>query len=654
MIRRVFLFGLLGAVAGTLSIVLAFFNDPQLVLEMGQDLPKAARGFYPPEHTRDLSFAWTSSQAGLLMPGFERSVEWTCAVRLRGGRAATRPQPLVQVAADGIVLARRTATNEYEDLAVTVPTRAKDGLLLTIASAPTFVPGPTDSRELGVQVQRVTCHPRGRFVLPPRRLIAAAMLSAAAFGAALGGLGLAGWTAAAGTLLVAAGQTIPLTSGFAPYSPYLGTVPWVAFWIAATGVLAAALVERWRRQPLHTSARLAIAFSAGALLLELLALLHPSKAVVDAVFHAHRLQWVLDGRYYFTQPMPDGVRFPYAIALYVVAAPWTYFTENYVALLKILVSAARAFAGLLLYPMVAKAWNDRSMAVVAVVLFHLVPLPFLVIGYANLTYAFGQSMAVATLVVLATYSFGPRAWLQTAGLFVVASVAFLSHVGIFPLLVAIAFAVAAFYRLFGGGELRSAAKRIALATALAAVFAVAVYYGHFPESYSTLRRVRGHDDTVAAPAPASPPSGSAAVGSTTALRSPAPPAKSRRERVQRAAVLAVDSFGWPVTILAVVGAVTLWIAGARDRLTLLAAACGLVYLGFVGISATAPIEPRFQRYSEEFISRVNFAVMPVGAVLAARGAVWIWRLNPVMRAAAIGLVAAAFVGASKVWLVWMG
>ena len=206
MIRRVFLLGLLGALAGPTSVAIAFFNDPVLALDMHQDLPSAARGFYPPEHTKDFSFAWTSSQADVSVPGLDRTGEWTCALRFRGGREATRPQPLVQVAADGVVLARRTATNEYEDFAVTVPRRAKDGLLLTIASTPTFVPGPADPRELGVQVQRLTCRPSDRYAMPPRRLIVAGAISAALFGAALGGLGLASWIAAAGTLLIAAAQ----------------------------------------------------------------------------------------------------------------------------------------------------------------------------------------------------------------------------------------------------------------------------------------------------------------------------------------------------------------------------------------------------------------------------------------------------------------
>jgi hypothetical protein len=128
---------------------------------------------------------------------------------------------------------------------------------------------------------------------------------------------------------------------------------------------------------------------------------------------------------------------------------------------------------------------------------------------------------------------------------------------------------------------------------------------------------------------------------------------ARHERLQRAVHLGVSSFGWPIALLAAVGAVLLWVNRSRDHLTLLAAASGVVYAGFVGFSALAPIEPRFQRYSEEFISRVNFALMPIAVVLAARGAVWAWRTNLAARAAAIVTLAAAWVVAARAWLVWI-
>ena len=190
-IRRVLLLGLLGAVTGIASVAVAYLNDPVLRVDIGPGLAAVARGFYPPERAGDLVFAWTSSRADLSLRGFDRTSAWTCTLRFRGARAAARQQPLVQIAADGVVVARQAGTNEYQDLAVTIPTRAKSGLLLTIATAPTFVPGPEDSRELGVQVQSLTCQPNDRFVRAPRALVTAGGLSAAVFGAAFGALGLA-------------------------------------------------------------------------------------------------------------------------------------------------------------------------------------------------------------------------------------------------------------------------------------------------------------------------------------------------------------------------------------------------------------------------------------------------------------------------------
>src|SRR4030095_7302320 len=107
------------------------------------------------------------------------------------------------------------------------------------------------------------------------------------------------------------------------FAPYVTQLPWIAVWISAGLVAFSRGLDSIRPEPLTTAARIGIAISAVALYVKLAALLHPSKLVIDAVFQAHRLEWVLTGRYFFTQTMPSGVQFPYAIALYVFAAPWT-------------------------------------------------------------------------------------------------------------------------------------------------------------------------------------------------------------------------------------------------------------------------------------------------------------------------------------------
>jgi len=267
------------------------------------------------------------------------------------------------------------ATNEFQDVPIVLPRRSSSGAVVTITSSSTIVPGPSDPRTLGVQLDRVTCAPQDGRPWPPSATIVYAGLISAIFGAAFVLAGLPVRLALAAVTTLAAFQALPLSAGPAPYIPFAETVIWFAIWICIGAVALVAALDRWRPVALETSARMAIALSAAVLYLKILGLVHPSKLVIDAVFHAHRLEWVMAGRYYFTQPMPGGVTFPYAIGLYVFAAPWTILTHDYVTLLRVIACAAQVAAGALLYPVIVKAWNDRAAALMAVVLFNLVPLP---------------------------------------------------------------------------------------------------------------------------------------------------------------------------------------------------------------------------------------------------------------------------------------
>lgn len=652
-IRRALALAAAGAVAGAVCLsVLSVVKPLELALEMDRDLPGVASGFYPVELSGDETFAWTTARAGITLMGIDRRSPWACSIRLRGARPPQFPQPEVVVAADGVTLARQATTNRYQDVEVTTPIQpTASRLTLTISSTPTFVPSPSDTRALGVQIDRLVCRPAAGFTQPPRRAIAAAAVSGAAFGAMFGLLHLPVVGATIGVLLVSLSQAVPLSSGPGPFGGYVDLVARLAIWIAISTGLGFALICQLGRRQFSQTARLALAFSATALFLELLGLLHPSKQLVDAVFHAHRLEWVLSGRYYFTQPMPDGVQFPYAIALYVFAAPWSQLTRNYVLLLKIVVSVMRAVAGLALYPMVMRTWNDGRVAVLAVVLFHLLPMPFVLIGNANMTYAFGASIATLSLAAAAAWAFGWKNVLQIAAFFCVTSVAFLSHVGIFPLLLTMLLATAACYLAFGGVPLRTPALVISIATVLAAVLSVVLYYGQFGESYRSLERVRSRAVSVIAPG------ASVESQKSTANGAPVPDAPRTGlplpSRGWRAGSLAVWSFGWPVLVLAACGIWRVWAAGPRNRLGLLLTGCGVAYLAFVGFAVAAPVEPRFQRYAEEFIMRINWALAPVVVVLAARGAVDAWKIGALARIAATALIGGAVAVGATAWLAWL-
>jgi hypothetical protein len=646
-ILRAVLAAAIGASAGLACLTVAYTMHPDLTAEMDRDLPRGvASGFYPFERSGGETFAWTSRRADLTLSGLNRAVPWGCSLLFRGGRSEPLPQPLVQVAVDGVTVESRTATNDFQDLQVPVPARPfSSGLTLTISSSTTVVPGPADRRELGVQVDRLVCRPEvAGVVLPPRRALGAAALAGAAFGAALGvaGTRLAGAAAAVG--VVAAGQAVLLSWGPAPYGTFPGTLVRLAVWVS---LLMAAVLKLLRSagQP----ARFVVIFSAGAFYLKLLGLLHPSKSLVDAVFHAHRLEWVMAGRYYFTQPLSSGVDFPYAIGLYLFAAPWSILTSDHVALLRVVVCASGIAAGALLYVMIVRIWGDRLVAALAVVLVNLVPVPFGVVGSANLTNAFGESVALVTVVAVAIWALERGHFGQLIGLFLLSALAFLSHISTFSLLGTTLVTAAFFYYRSGRPELRATARSVLVVTAAAAVFAVVTYYGHFGEVYRAGLRQRTQPAAVS---PADAPAGRAEPGAK------APPVgggtpTSLRSRTVNALALSISAIGWPILIMAVAGGWQLLTGRVWDRLSMVLAAWAVVYVAFLGVGAIAPVAAPLQRYAAEFVARVVLATYPAAAILAARGSAWAWRAGMVSRVAAVVLLFCACAEAVRHWVGWI-
>ena len=636
-----------GAAAAVFVVALSYGFSPAFTLDMDRDAPQVTSGFYPAERQGERTFAWTSDRALLRLPGLNRRVAWECRVSLRGARPAGEPQPTVDVTVDDVAVVRQVLSNDFQEIVVAVPARpAEPGLTLAMVTAPVFVPGPSDRRRLAAQVDRITCQPAGAaWVLPPRRALTGAATSGAIAGAAFGLAGGFLSLAVGGALLIAVLQSIPLTAGAAPYAiAYQQHVAWLALWIMLPLVAAVGFLEWRARRPLTTAARSVMLFSGAVLYLKLLALLHPSKGLVDALFHAHRLEWVLDGRYFFTQPMPSGVQFPYAIALYVFAAPWTALTPDHVAVLRIVVCAAQAFAGALLYPMVLRNWNDRRAAATAVVLFHTVPLPYVIIGNANLTHAFGQSAALVAVAAATVWSLQARAAFQVAGLSVLIAIAFLSHVGLFPLLLSTLLLTALLYRVTGGAPLAPAARGVLIASVVALVVSVAAYYGHFLDVYKTLAGARLQSAAAAPASTATPPP----PGRTTSAQPTPLPA-----RVAAAAALAVEAIGWPILLLGAAGGWRVYNQRPRTRLALAVLATGLTCVLFVGSSVVTPVNPTLQRYTDEFILRVYDATTPAIVMLAAYAVSWAVCAGWVYRVAAGILLVAAAVQGVHGWIAWL-
>ncbi len=184
-----------------------------------------------------------------------------------------------------------------------------------------------------------------------------------------------------------------MVRGFGVFLPYVWTLGWLCGRHRGHdgGV---PLRDRARdRRHLFAASRWVLAFSAGALYLKLAALLHPSKPLVDALFHAHRLEWVLGGKCSVHAAALQRRRLP------VRDRP---------------VSVCRAVGGVDTQPRRAprrrrrRARSDRGWPPLSDGRAHLwtivsrvprpwcssagVPIAYDIVGHANLTNAFGQSV----------------------------------------------------------------------------------------------------------------------------------------------------------------------------------------------------------------------------------------------------------------------
>lgn len=618
----------LAAFGGAIALALFYGRSPALNVDFDVTPPRGIiDGVYASELEPGTgrTFAWTGETVTIDLADIDRQVDWLLDVRVRGARAGGAANPDLLFYVDGMLVLTRATSVDYEDVQVSIPARpAQQGLALSMRASSTFVPGPSDPRALGVMLDALTLAPK-RIVLPPRPALTGVALASAALGAAVALLGVTPATAVGTALMLSAALAALVARGFGPYTDFADVVARTTLWTGAVTTLLAVSVARLRGEPYRNTAKFAIAVTAAAFLLELLVLLHPDMPIGDTLFHAHRFQDVLGGRYFFTSVAPGNYQFPYAPGLYVFAIPFAGLVRRGVAdmtVLRTIVCAADALAGLLLYSMAARMRGERLAGALAVALYHLIPLGFGVMVAGNHTNAFAQSLSVAALALIASAAVRWEHRTAVVGLTVVLAAAFLSHTGTFAIGSVAAVVIASFFWWRGGPALRSPAVAVLLAAVAAVVIAVVVYYAHFLETYRTeLTRIGG--ETAAA----APDAGGRGIG-------------DRLASVPRYLNL---YFGVPALALATWGVAILWSRGARDRTTLATTGwlltCGL----FLVLGILTPVDMRYY-----------LASVPALAILAATSSSIAWTSGGPSRITALALLAGTVFVAARAWWSTLG
>jgi hypothetical protein len=281
------------------------------------------------------------------------------------------------------------------------------------------------------------------------------------------------------------------------------------------------------------------------------------------------------------------------------------------------------------------------------VLFHLVPLPYIVIGNANLTNAFAQAVALAGLCALALMPFplrSVRAAASALGVCLLTTLAFLSHISTIVLMAGILGVSVVAFAVPARHESRRLAVFVVVMTLVAGGLAVGAYYRHFGDVFQTaFERVLAPSADPAPAPPASSDAGAPAVLSRQLAWS---------ERAAASATQTLADLGWPLLFLAGVGSV----AGLRPsggRVPLLLVAWVVAWALFLLGGTFTRVDTQFQRYAAEFVARVNLAGYPAIVALAALGATSLWRQGSVARLGAFGLVLMTTALGVTSWFRWL-
>jgi hypothetical protein len=609
----------IGAALGAVCVLIVYARSPGIVIDFDRPVPRSlATGFFPVERAPDgLTFAWTADVAAIRLRELDRRPAWNVCVRMRGSRPDPATVPEVSLAIDNDVVRTDRISNDFESWCSQIDTHpAASGLNLQLKVAQTFNPGPQDPRSLGVMVDEIVVTPASAgSVRPPRGVLTGVPAAGTIYGLAAGLLGLSRRRALVAVLLVTAGLAVVCTRAWGVFTSSPGGLAWLVVAITAPMAALSLLVERFTSAATH-HAREAFALSAGALIVKSSVLLHPDMHVGDALFHAHRFQLVLASNYYFTSVAPGGYEFPYAIALYLTAAPLSGLVtgvEGLVVLLRLLVAAADTTAGLLVYAATTAATGIGSLGLLALALYHVIPLGFQVQATGNLTNGFGQSLFVALLAwIVITGGAGWRAGRIAVGVAITAW-AMVAHMSTFSILTIVLVLLVTALARSPVVPHRRLARPLAIVLLVAFVVAVLGYYGHFAETYRALfARISGE---MLRPVAES-------GGRSLALRLAFVPHAL------------VAYLGVPNLLLGLSG-IGLWLR--RSELGLLgpvlgawSAGCGL----FLMLGILTPVDMRYY-----------LAWFPALAILAAYGAFHAWAAGGFRRLAA---------GALLGWSVWNG
>jgi hypothetical protein len=509
------------AVLTALALTLAYQVRSRVMIDVGSsyDAPFVAR-FFDAEDDGTQTYRWTREISRIELDAQNLATPWTLRLRMNGYRP-NRPARVV-VEMNGAPVDSYLAQDGWDvyELDGAVAPEVWSGNNTLVLKTDTFVPqkeiaGSTDTRRLGAALDWVEFAPTrsSTFIgnedywidfgalplLPPLGTMASWAFALAWVYVCARGIGVPKRiTRIAVTLSIVLCALV-----FAFARPYVGyyTAPFLtlAIVLAILAVLLVLFLPRF-------AARFALSLDARTLsMLSALVLLsialkwggawYPQFRSSDLLFHAHRLEFVAQGKLFFTSELPDAVRrvVPYPPALYVALAPFTPFSRDYAAMLILFNALADAVAILAVYFAAAIilrelpfARGDLRYALLAAFLFAFNPVSFWIYSWGNHTNIFAQDAATVLYALLLTQSMTrPRNFLLALFLLWLAS---LGHLGVFLSLL-VFLPLACVFRFLGrDANARREAMALGALLGIGLALSWALYYAEFTDALLTQTR----------------------------------------------------------------------------------------------------------------------------------------------------------------------
>jgi hypothetical protein len=239
------------------------------------------------------------------------------------------------------------------------------------------------------------------------------------------------------------------------------------------------------------------------------------------------------------------------------------------------------------------------------VAYQLLPLSFALLGNANLTNVFGESVALVTIAAAVSSNLQSRRVVFFIGFLALVTAAFCSHVSTITTLSAMLAALAILYFWSRDKSQRWTAMTVVAGVALGLVLSWLLYYRFFSDELT------GAFTRMLSGAP--PDASAVTAGATKGYM-------STSQRIGDLLRQAASSVGWPLLFLAGLGAYDLLRRGTRDRITSALVAWSCVWVLFSASTVFARVGDEYVRYAAEFLGRINLATLPLIAILAGKGA----------------------------------